>query len=294
MAAANDLAVLLGAAVRAAVLAKAPRRTTTAVAAAVTGALLQELRGSTPARPAAGAASKRAPRAPDGHAASPEAPASTVRPELLVAALRESRRAKRRRNPCERAPDDVLSGDPVNTIPEKLRMARRARRLRQKERSRAAKQAASDALKTADAAHSQLMAVDDDIDAGAAGRSESGGGFDVVPALAPAAPAQAQAMSPLQPGGDIVRQLPPSGPGHLGGAAQSDRESSGSAHTLRASSASVHTLCASAASGTLGGSVAHSTGNRRPGPYAAPQQPGDPRGKGPGCKGRGKSSGQPG
>ncbi|CAK0845347.1 unnamed protein product, partial [Prorocentrum cordatum] len=51
-------------------------------------------------------------------------------------------------------------------------MARRARCFRHKERSRAAKQAAGDALKIADVAHSQLMAADDDIDAGAAGRSE--------------------------------------------------------------------------------------------------------------------------
>ena len=98
--ASSELAALLGAAVRAAVLAKAPRRTVSAVAAAVTGALLQGKPGLTPTGSRAGAASKRA--ATPSCDVSPETPASTVQPEQLIAALREARRAQRHRKKVRR------------------------------------------------------------------------------------------------------------------------------------------------------------------------------------------------
>ena len=80
---AADGAALLAAAVRAAVLAKAPRRTVQAVAAAVTGVLAAPARSS-----GAGQVSQRTAELSDAGAGSPES---------LLAALREARTARRNR-----------------------------------------------------------------------------------------------------------------------------------------------------------------------------------------------------
>ena len=92
-----DSAALLGAAIRAAILAKAPRRTVQAVASAVTGVLVHS--------PAPGAASRAVPKA---QATEGAVGAATAMPpngssaEELVAALREARRAQRRRKKANR------------------------------------------------------------------------------------------------------------------------------------------------------------------------------------------------
>ena len=82
-----DAAALVAAAVRAAVLAKAPRRTVAAVAAAVTGVLVKPQQATPHKNDAATASGQRA----DAQAA------TGASAEDLVAALREARSAQRRR-----------------------------------------------------------------------------------------------------------------------------------------------------------------------------------------------------
>ena len=84
---AADGAALMAAAVRAAVLAKAPRRTVQAVAAAVAGALSRQQPAPRPRTPAREPAETPA-------AAAPQPGGS---PEELLAAMREARRALRRK-----------------------------------------------------------------------------------------------------------------------------------------------------------------------------------------------------
>ena len=93
--AAVDPAALLGAAIRAAVLAKAPRRTVQAVASAVTGVLVHSAAEAGPGAAAAAPAKEEVGPA----AATPPTGASA---EELVAALREARRAQRRRKKANR------------------------------------------------------------------------------------------------------------------------------------------------------------------------------------------------
>ena len=82
----SDGAALMSAAVRAAILAKAPRRTVQAVAAAVAGALVHR-------QPAPRA--QTAPREPAEVRASPPPMPSDASPEVLLEACREAREAKR-------------------------------------------------------------------------------------------------------------------------------------------------------------------------------------------------------
>ena len=85
---ADDRAALLGAAIRAACLAKAPRRTIQAIASAVTGVLRRPHTASTRVKvPDVQPSTQRATSAP-GNGGSPEE---------LLAALREARSAQRRR-----------------------------------------------------------------------------------------------------------------------------------------------------------------------------------------------------
>ena len=93
--AAVDPAALLGAAIRAAVLAKAPRRTVQAVDSAVTGVLVHSAAEAGPGAAAAAPAKEEVGPA----AATPPTGASA---EELVAALREARRAQRRRKKANR------------------------------------------------------------------------------------------------------------------------------------------------------------------------------------------------
>jgi hypothetical protein len=87
--AAVDLAALLGAAVRAAVLARAPRRTVQAVAAAVTGVLV---------RPAAAASPRRWQEPPEDDKGSKQGDACDgASAEELLQALRQARAARRRK-----------------------------------------------------------------------------------------------------------------------------------------------------------------------------------------------------
>ena len=93
--AAVDPAALLGAAIRAAILARAPLRTAWAVASAVTGVLVHSTAEAAPRAAAAAPATEEA------------GPATATLPtgasaEELVAALREARRAQRRRKKANR------------------------------------------------------------------------------------------------------------------------------------------------------------------------------------------------
>ena len=81
-----DPAALVAAAVRAAILAKAPRRTVAAVAAATAGAFAPRQAAPQP---------QQTSRVPTGAGAATQAPGSS--PEELVHALREARQAQRRR-----------------------------------------------------------------------------------------------------------------------------------------------------------------------------------------------------
>jgi len=93
-----DGASLVAAAVRAAILAKAPRRTVAAVAAAVAGAFVHRSPAQRPAP---------TPRAPTGRqAATPPAPGDS--PEELLQALRAERQAQRRRKKERRRANRVL------------------------------------------------------------------------------------------------------------------------------------------------------------------------------------------
>ena len=88
MAAAADATALLAAAVRAAILAKAPRRTVAAVAVAVAGVLV---------RPTACAAPTPGATRPASTQGATEHPLAGTSPEELVNAIRLARRAQRRR-----------------------------------------------------------------------------------------------------------------------------------------------------------------------------------------------------
>lgn len=116
----TDGAALLAAAVRAAVLARAPRRTVQAVASAVAGVVM---------RPAAmGAKPATETGVPQGTVGATLPPATGASPEELVAALREARRARRRRKrenrrkrreekPSEEVHDDATTTDLTGAVP---------------------------------------------------------------------------------------------------------------------------------------------------------------------------------
>ena len=91
---AADGAALLGAAIRVAILAKAPRRTVQAVAAAVTGVLVRSVGEAVPQ-----AENEELAEDAKGQPTKPKTGAS---PEELVAAFREARKGKRRRKKANR------------------------------------------------------------------------------------------------------------------------------------------------------------------------------------------------